>query len=66
MKGRIIKKRKCIRRIQKNEGKVMRIKKDGRKGGEGGLRKKRISIVIKKEKQEDEGGTVEGLRKGFS
>ena len=36
MKGRIIKKRKCIRRIQKNEGKVMRIKKDGRKGGGGG------------------------------
>ena len=40
MKGRIIKKRKCIRRIQKNEGKVMRIKKDGRKGGGGAQEKK--------------------------
>ena len=40
MKGRTIKKRKCIRRIQKNEGKVMMIKKDGRKEGEGGSGKK--------------------------
>ena len=37
--------------------------KKGRKEGRGGGRKKTISIVIKKEKQEDEGGNVEGLRK---